>query len=203
MILDNSSAFCLPIFFQGDYRMRKAFFVLICALIPAGVFAEAELLEKFERNTAEGKYFVELHSLGKNLGQQTANELIRNDRNLKTVEAGITLSNVKWDLIRQALDRYRHRSGDTYVITLYNSTGNPANWFYIVLVAEYTSAAQYKHWAWLVYNASGLPLHPPMHFPPPTILTPIIRLPRPRIHKRTGALLYEAVPKPAANEGLY
>jgi hypothetical protein len=139
----------------------KKIFVLMFALISAGVFAEARLLEEFERNTAEGNYFVYLHSLGKNLGQQTADELIRKDRNLNTVETGITLSNVKWDLIRQVLDRYRHSRGDTYVVRLYKTT----DWFNIVFVAEYTSATRYTYWAWLAYDASGFPLPPPTHFP--------------------------------------
>jgi hypothetical protein len=47
--------------------MRKVFFVLVCTLIPAGLFAEAELLDQVERNTTEGQYFVSLYRVGKNL----------------------------------------------------------------------------------------------------------------------------------------
>jgi hypothetical protein len=145
--------------------MRKAFFVLACVLISAGLFAETKLLEEFDRNTEEGRYFLSLYSAGKNLGRQTADELISKDRNKDhTVKTGIALSDVKWDLIRQTLGRYRHRSGDTYAVRLYSPNGNPADWFYIVFVAEYTSATQYTYWAWSAYDASGYPITPPTHF---------------------------------------
>jgi hypothetical protein len=138
--------------------MKRTFFVLVCALISADVFAESGLLDEFERNTSEGQYFVSLYSVGKNLGRQTAAELIRNDRNnsLYTVETDIKLSNVKWDLIRQTLDRYKHSRGDTYAVVLYNTT----DWFAIQFVVEYTSATQYTYWTWLVYHTDGLPMPP-------------------------------------------
>jgi hypothetical protein len=134
---------------------------MLCALIAAEASAEAELLEQVERNTAEGQYYVSLYRVGKNRGQRTANELIHNDRKLYDVETGITLSNVQWDLIRQALGRYKHSNGDTYALVLYNTT----DWVAKELVVEYTSATQYTYWAWLVYNASGFPLSPPHPFP--------------------------------------
>jgi hypothetical protein len=141
--------------------MRKVFFVLVCTLIPTGLFAEAELLDQVERNTTESQYFVSLYRVGKNLGQRTADELIQNDRKLYTAETGITLSTVKWDLIRQALGGYRHSKGDTYALVLYNTT----DWFANQVVVEYTSATQYRYWTWLVYETSGFPLSPPEPFP--------------------------------------
>jgi hypothetical protein len=148
-------------FFTGGCRMRKAFFVLMCALISAGLFAETRLLEEFDRNTPEGSYYVTIYSVGKNLGQQTAGELIRKDGQTAgeddyTVKDDIALSKAKWDLIRQALDRYRHSNGDTWVVTLFNPTGN----FYILFVAEYTSTTQYTYLTWLVYGSPGIPLFP-------------------------------------------
>jgi hypothetical protein len=141
--------------------MRRICFVLVCTLIAAGVFAEAELLEQVERNTAEGQYFMSLYRVGKNLGQRTADELIQNDRKLYSVETSIKLSAVQWNIIRQALGRYRHSQGDTYALVLYNTT----DWVANPVVVEYTSATQYTYWVWLVYNASGFPLSPPDPFP--------------------------------------
>jgi hypothetical protein len=140
--------------------MCKVVFVLVCVLISEGVFAQAELLEYFERTTSEGKYGVGLYYAGKNLGQQNADNLIKSERSMYTARTDIKLSNVKLDLIRQALDLYGHSRGDTYVITLSDTP-----YFSIRYVVEYTSTTQYTYWIWSVYSANGMPIMPP--FLPP------------------------------------
>ena len=143
--------------------MKKVFFVLVCMLIAASVFAlEADLLESFERDTPEGKYDVSLYYVGKNLGRQTADEVMKSNRDSYSLRTDIKLSNVKWDLIRQALDRYTHSRGDTYGVTI-----NPSDppYFSIRIIVEFTSATQYTYWVWLVHGAYDEPIMPPF-FPP-------------------------------------
>ena len=141
--------------------MRKVFFVLVCMLIAASVFAllEADELEYFERDTPEGRYGVGLDYVGKNLGRQAADETMKSDRDSYNLRTDIKLSNVKWDLIRQALDRYTHSRGDTYGVTI-----NPSDppYFSIRIIVEFTSATQYTYWVWSVQDdAYGAPILPP------------------------------------------
>jgi hypothetical protein len=140
--------------------MRKVVFVLVCVLISVDAFAQAELFGFFEQNTSEGKYDVALYYVGKNLGQQTTDDLIRSARSMYTTRTDIKLSNVKWDLIRRALNLYDHSRGDTYVITLSDTP-----YFSIRFSVEYTSTTQYTYWIWSVYSADGMPIMPP--FLPP------------------------------------
>jgi hypothetical protein len=135
--------------------MRKAFVVLMFALVSTGLFAEYVEFEQFEWNTPEGTYTIQLYSVKNNSGQQTANDEIASDRSYCTVRAGIKLSTVELDLIGRALNNFKHRRGDTYVIAIYKDLFGFKNKF----IVEYTSATQYNYWVWS-YN--GAPLHPPI-----------------------------------------
>jgi hypothetical protein len=131
--------------------MKKVFFILAFAFfLVAAAFAQ---MRGGSLDTPEGQLYVQYGYIGKNCGQQTADDRIQDARKTLTVETDIKLSTVKWDIIRSGLSVYEpHSRGDTYLFMIADSSKAIGTIYVYEVIIEYTSTTQYTYWLWVGYR---------------------------------------------------
>ena len=127
--------------------MKNKIFVVIFILLATTVFAQRmdTMLLNDVVNTSEGLYAVVMFYEGRNMGQEIANQQGRNPRATWIPSLSIGQSQA----IRNVLNRYQNRVGDTYVITLVlNNSPNSRSNVAISVIVEMTSSTDYICWAY-------------------------------------------------------
>jgi hypothetical protein len=131
--------------------MKKILFILVLVMLTTMAFAQRSndvyAIDSFAVNTSGGRETIFSSYSGKYCGQQSFNESYESyARSYEMVAGrrpdvsgiGKDLTKAQWDIVRQALDRWAHSTGDTYTISSLSG-----GWSVTV---EFMSASQYKYW---------------------------------------------------------
>jgi hypothetical protein len=125
--------------------MKKGFLIVVFMLSVTALFAQHTVLLNADISTSEGIYSVAMWYEGRNIGQQLANEQANNPK----TSSAPSLSNGQSQAIWNALNRYQHRTGDTYLFALIlNNNPNSRNNVAIAVIVQMNSNGGFSYWAY-------------------------------------------------------